>query len=307
MTRFMIASTLILLLLIGCGDTAEQPTIKFAPLTDASLVDPDNPRKVFRVDLASVEHQYPLSRSELMTLTPKNLKSFNQEQIDQIYGRLTAGPIPDGPYYGKLFFRKGDSGENRIAEIVGGFKGRVVDLKLKKISLIGHTLWKGKYFYRDEGVLRNFIEDLVAVKPLLGENIDDIQKITIDRKSFLRKILPEDNVYLLFPAKLYCGQSLLDSRRESIIIDYAFNDEVKGYRAEPDALAGRNGLRIRDEIRMVRPGLYLGRAYMNRIFLLNFVLYNEDVQAESADAFANGTDTAEDCWIGEQQRTAAID
>lgn len=307
MTRMLVASTLILLLLIGCGDTAEQPVIKFAPLTDASMVDPDNPRKVFRMDLASVEHQYPLSRGELLSLTAENLTSFNQEQIDQIYGRLTAGPIPNGPYYGKLFFRKGDNGENRIAEIIGGFKGRIVDLKLKKIALIGQTLWKGKYFYRDEGVLRNFIEDLVAVKPLLGEDTSDIQKISIERKSFLQKILPKDDVYLLFPAKLYCGQSLLDSRRESVIIDYAFNDEVAGYREEPDALAGRNGLRIRDEIRMIRPGLYLGRAYMNRLFLLNFVLYNEDVQAEAADAFANGSGTAEDCWIGEQQRTAAID
>ena len=70
-----------------------------------------------------------------------------------------------------------------------------------------------------------------------------------------------DKVWLLFPAKVYCGQSLLDSRRESIIIDYAFTDEIRGLPREPGLLAGRGGLRIRDEIRMVRPGFYLGRAY----------------------------------------------
>ena len=79
---------------------------------------------------------------------------------------------------------------------------------------------------------------------------------------------------LLFPAKIYCGQSLLDARRDSVIVDYSYNDDINGYRKSPDLLAGRGGLRIRDEIRMVRPGLYLGRAYANRAFLLNFTLFN---------------------------------
>ena len=39
---------------------------------------------------------------------------------------------------------------------------------------------------------------------------------------------------------------------------------LPGYQEHPDALAGRNGLRIRDEIRMIRPGFYLGRAYANQ-------------------------------------------
>ena len=43
----------------------------------------------------------------------------------------------------------------------------------------------------------------------------------------------------MFPARLYCGQSLLDSRRESVIIDYFFTDEIPGYRERPDYLAGR--------------------------------------------------------------------
>jgi hypothetical protein len=100
-------------------------------------------------------------------------------------------------------------------------------------------------------------------------------------------------VGLLFPAKLYCGQSLLDSRRESVIIDYAFGDDIDGYLPNVDSLAGRNGLQVRDEIRMVRPGFYLGRAYMGRVFALNFTLYN--------DAAAKAGAVQGDCWDGPTQ------
>jgi hypothetical protein len=109
----------------------------------------------------------------------------------------------------------------------------------------------------------------------------------------------------MFPARLYCGQSLLDSRRESIIIDYAFSDELPGYREKPDFLAGRNGFQIRDEIRMVRPGFYLGRAYAGKVFLLNFVLYNEAIAERDGDAFEKSGVATEDCWSGTQRRAVA--
>jgi hypothetical protein len=112
------------------------------------------------------------------------------------------------------------------------------------------------------------------------------------------------DAWLLFPAKLYCGQSLLDARRESIIIDYAYSDELPGYRDNVDFLAGRNGLKVRDEVRMVRPGLYLGRAYMDRAFVLNFVLENKDLAERDAAAFAAGQ-MKEDCWTGTQRRVLA--
>ena len=83
--------------------------------------------------------------------------------------------------------------------------------------------------------------------------------------------------WLLFPARLYCGQSLLDSRRESVIIDYFYTDEIPAIASGPDYLAGPRGLQVRDEIRMVRPGFYLGRAYIGKIFLLNFILYNKEI------------------------------
>src|SRR5262249_57729753 len=120
-----------------------------------------------------------------------------------------------------------------------------------------------------------------------------------------RVFFPTISVWLLFPAKVYCGQSLLDGRRESIIVDYNYNDEIEGYRNNPDHLVGRGGLALRDEIRMVRPGFYLGRAYVGHMFLLNFTLYDPSLAERAAADFAAGKDLAEDCWPGEQTRRSA--
>ena len=51
------------------------PDIPFAPLTDTALDDPDNPTKIFRVDMARVEHDFPLTRAELAALTPGEPRS----------------------------------------------------------------------------------------------------------------------------------------------------------------------------------------------------------------------------------------
>ena len=164
-----------------------------------------------------------------------------------------------------------------------------------KLDLIGEVLWKGKVFYRNERLLRNRIEDLTTLRKLgLVEESADAPLQTVE--------FGGKDQWLLFPAKLYCGQSLLDGRRESIIIDYAFTDELPGYRRMPDLLAGRNGFAIRDEIRMVYPGFYLGRAYLDRAFVVNFVLYNAQMIGASRDAFMKTGQVDQDCWSGTQQR-----
>lgn len=236
-------------------------------------------------DFAQLEYEHPLSAKELVKVTPGYLNTLTQEQLDQIYARLPAGPIPDGAFDGSIVFPKGSSGKLRLTEILGGLKGLAAQFQGKKLEIIGETLWKGKVFYRDEKVLRNRIEDLTILRPVVGTG--DIPKISVNGR----------DAWLLFPAKLYCGQSLLDSRRESIIIDYAFTDDLPGYREKPDSLAGRNGLKVRDEIRMIRPGLYLGRAYLDRAFGLNFILENKALaKAGEADFLAGKI--AQECWSG---------
>ncbi len=292
------AALVLTLAAAGLAACDRKPDIPFAP-QDASLHDPDDPTKVFYTDMAKVEHDYPLTRAQRMALTPDNLKSFTQEEIDQIYGRLTAGPIPDGGHDGDLFFARGENLKTRLDEIVGGIGGRIADVKVKMLENLGRQLWKGKMFYRDERVLRNFIEDPKALDVLI-DRPEAMMKTEIRRRGWFGLIDKKTSVYLMFPAKLYCGQSLLDGRRESIIVDYNYGDEIPGYQERPDSLAGRNGLRIRDEVRMVRPGFYLGRAYMNRIFLLNFTVYNEEAAKAGEKAFRDGEPIKEDCWEGEQ-------
>lgn len=292
----LLSISLVIILLSACGFFKPPPP-------DIAFAEYDEPY-ASKMSLARVEHEYPLSIEDRMEITPENLAVLSQEQVDQIYARLTAGPIPDGAFEGGLFFPKGSSGKSRLVEVIKGDKeglkvklrGLVVKRKMRKIEALGHVLWKGKVFYKDERVLRNRIEDLAALKPLIDGSILDIPKINVDHK----------DAWLMFPAKLYCGQSLLDGRRESIIIDYAFTDEIEGYRQRPDYLAGRNAFQVRDEIRMVRPGFYIGRAYLQRFFVLNFTLYNKKIAKQSKDNFLKKSAVTEDCWSGEQQRLLTV-
>ncbi|WP_448144668.1 hypothetical protein [Pseudomonas silesiensis] len=279
----------------GCGffdSDKTPPDISFAPYGEGYSEKPD---------FAQLEYQYPLSPKDLYKITPKNLSFLDQEQVDQIYARLSAGPIPDGPFEGDLFFARGGSGKLRLSEIAGGgLRELLVNMAGHKLDLVGETLWKGKVFYRDERLLRNRIEDLGTLKKLglVEESADQpLQSIKVNGK----------DQWLLFPAKLHCGQSLLDSRRESIIIDYAFTDELPGYRRLPDMMAGRDGFAIRDEIRMVHPGFYLGRAYMDRSFVVNFVLYNKEIAERARDAFMESGQAQQDCWTGTQVARAPGD
>ena len=285
--RLILHVVVLLSLLAGCRPDESPPPVRF--------VEPHGDGYAAKVDFAQLEHDLPLLPEDLKKITPDNLKAATQEQVDQIYARLTAGPIPNGPYDGGAFFPVGSTGQARLAEILGGgLKGRLVNFKTAKLEKIAEAVWKGKVFYRGPRVLRNRITDLAVVEPLLADGHAPIGKIEVDGK----------DAWLLFPAKLYCGQSLLDGRRESVIIDYAFTDDIDGYRDMPDALAGRDGLEIRDEIRMVRPGFYLGRAYMKKVFVLNFTLYNKDVADTGAEAFQKSGKTDEDCWVGTQRMTA---
>ena len=281
--RIAPACAAMLLALAACHRT---PDIPFAKYGEGYADKPD---------FATVEHDHPLSVDDLQQLTPDNIKNFDQEQLDQIYARLTAGPIPDGAFDGDLVFPRGQSGDHRLSEIVGGIGGVAAEWKTLRLEDLGRTLWKGKVFYREQRLLRNRIEDTRLLQPLVGSDMGNIPKATVNGQQ----------QWLLFPAKLYCGQSLLDSRRESIIIDYAFTDTLPGYREKPDFLAGRNGLQVRDEIRMVRPGFYLGRAYLGRVFLLDFTLYNKAIAERDGPAFAKSGTAAEDCWPGTQQRLVA--
>lgn len=276
---------LVALTLAACSKQ-EPPNIGFAPYGK------DYQSKM---DLAQVDYKYPIAAAELAKITPDYLATLEQEQLDQLYARLAAGPIPDGAFDGRILMPRGSSGRFRLSEIVGGFSGTVLHLKGLVIEDVGEALWRGKVFFRDERVLRNRIEDLSILRKI-GLVEGEPKKMNYGGKE----------TWLLFPAKLYCGQSLLDARRESIIIDYFFTDEIPGYQESPDYLAGRRGLKVRDEIRMIRPGLYLGRAYLDRGFALNFTLYDKATDDRTRDDFVKTGKVQEDCWPGTQARVIPL-
>jgi hypothetical protein len=121
------------LALAGCDwFKPRPPDVPFAPHAE---------RYETKLDFARLEHRYPLGTAELARLKPENLATLDQEQIDQIYARLSAGPVPDGPYDGRVLLPRGTSGQFRAAEIVGGMAGLAVHLKGLKLETVGEALW----------------------------------------------------------------------------------------------------------------------------------------------------------------------
>lgn len=227
-------------------------------------------------DRARLRSEFPLSDAERRMLTPDAIKGLNQEQVDQIYERLSAGPLPDGPFRGDLFFPRDSKGHARVSDLVTPVPPLLAHVAALDAERLGRALWKGKVFFRSQGILRNRIDDLAILKPIFPDS-GTIPKLTFDGQT----------TWLLFPAKVSCGDSRLDPSRRSIVIDYSRGSEVEGYREIPDKLAGPEALNIRDEVRVIRPGFYLGRAYFGAKFGLNFTLIAPEPGAP--------TDIQQDC------------
>jgi len=126
--------------------------------------------------------------------------------LDNLYRCSPVGEIPDGLSHGTVVFWSG---------LPNG----------KFLSAIAKLLvWKGKVFYRKQGVLLN------RITPLGIQGV----KANVDR-----------------------GKSWF-SDGEAIILDYAKTSFV--------------AQKIRDEIREISPGVYLGQAYWGKTRVLCFVL-----------------------------------
>src|SRR5436190_4032931 len=249
------AITLLAALVAAGGCRTAAPSIRFAPAG---------------TELARLRSEYPLSDAERRALTPDSLHHLSQEQVDQIYQRLSSGPIPDGPFRGDLFFPRDRDGDARIRDFADPAIPLVADIAAMRVEHLGRALWKGKVFFRSQGVLRNRIDDLLILRPIVTDSAT-VPKLTFDGQTS----------WLLFPARLSCGASRLDPSRRSILIDYAQTADIVGYRRVPDRLAGPDGLAIFDEVRVVRPGLYLGRSYFRDRFALNFTLLDPAVGANA--------------------------
>lgn len=135
-----------------------------------------------------------------------DLLRMSHAELDDLFRRARAGPIPDGEGDGTVIFAP----DRPIAETAA--------------KLAHFVAWKGKVFDAAAGELRNEIGPL-------GD--------------------------LAIRAKVYRGKSWFDGG-EAIILDYSHTSLVAHW--------------IRDEIREVAPGLYLGIVYWEHDKILNFSL-----------------------------------
>ncbi len=248
------------------------------------------------IDFAELDYQHPLTLAQRLSLTSEVLQNLSQEHLDQLYARLTAGSLPDGEFQGEAFLPQHHRKHlTRVWQILGLVVSSQTENIYRRLEGRWMELWQGKVFDRQKKFLQNRVDLKLAhdIAPLMGEQF-----------THALRTLPKDA--LLFPAKMYCGQSKLDSRRESIILDYAYNDDLQQYyRKGIDKIVDRNGLHIRDEIRMIHPGLYLGRVYLGKVFLVNFMVMNakltkiwEEQVMERERSSTTQTSFQEDCWTG---------
>ena len=137
------------------------------------------------------------------------LMQMSQAQLDDLFTKSVAGPIPDGPATGTAIIAPGTVFSPAIAQAINFFA------------------WQGKTFDGPHGVLRNRIS-------VLGLNA--------------------------IVAEVYKGPSWYD-QKECIVLDYSKTSTVAGW--------------IRDEIRQLEPGIYLGKVYGGEKPLINFALQFE--------------------------------
>jgi hypothetical protein len=260
------ALTLVAVVAIVGGCRTAAPPIRFAPPG---------------TDVARIRSEFPLTEAERLALTPETVRQLTQEQLDQIYARLSAGPLPDGPFRGDLFFPRDRDGRARLRDLADPSPNLAGPVAAMSAEQFGRMFWRGKVFFRSQGVVRNRIEDLLLLRPIIDES-DTIPRLTFDGQT----------TWLLFPARLSCSESRFDAPRRSTVVDYAQTAQIEGYRDVPDRLAGPEALNIFDEVRMVRRGFYLGRSYFGKRFALNFTLLDPaasgagtvgDVQGDCAE------------------------
>jgi hypothetical protein len=272
----LVVSMAVALALLSGGCATTLPSIRFAPPG---------------TDVAKLRSDYALTDAERLALTPESVKRLTQDQVDQIYLRLSSGAIPDGPFRGDLFFPRDRDGHARIRDLAEpAALPLLAHVGALHAESLGRLFWRGKAFFRSQMILRNRIEDVAILRPFI-DNPETIPKMSFDGQT----------TWLLFPAVLSCGTSRLDATRPSTVIDYSRGKQVEGYRDIPDRLAGPERLNIRDEVRIVRPGFYLGRAYFGQRFALNFTLLDPAIAPPTPPL----TGIQEDCHGAEGKVPAA--
>ena len=134
------------------------------------------------------------------------LMKMSQSELDDLFKKSPAGPIPNGDADGTAIIAPGTKLEGIAAKFVH------------------HYLWQGKVFDAKAGTLRNKI-------------------LPIGIKEIMAKVYKQDSWY---------------DGKESIVLDYSHTSLIAQW--------------IRDEIRQVGEGVYLGIVYWEKKKLIDFAL-----------------------------------
>lgn len=256
---------------LACVDTGPLPR------EEAERYTADSIQALGRQDHVQVTRPPCFSAEGPNATAPVTETISGAEALDRLYARLSSGPIPHGFFDGKVILSR-DRGVRTLSDL-----GLWMPAE-QTLESVMQRLWSGKFFDHKLMYLKN--------------------RINLDGLNWNEAPASLSHPRMKFPAKLYCGQSLFDSRRESIIIDYKYGvqDLPQGLTSDPaiDWLAGPTGLGIRDEVRMVKPGLYLGRAYLKMAFGLYFVLQFRN--GTQGDEPVPSWDQADSCWLGHQRQ-----
>ena len=148
----------------------------------------------------------PNSMNPIATLDASQLLCLSRAELDGLFARSNAGPVPDGEYRSTLIVPL-DPGVLRDAA-----------------ALVGNLVWRGKVFDAKAGRVTN-------------------------------RVLPFG--FHTVTAEVRKAPSRLDGR-ECIVLDYSRT-----------SLVARG---VRDELRLLRSGLYLGRAHWRGVRLVDFAL-----------------------------------
>jgi len=257
----------------------------------------DRERYRCKPDFAWLEHRWPLTNEMKRRLAADfgTLLGANQEQLDQIYARLTAGPIPDGRFDVALFGATDAADRHPLPDLLTLLPsdGQVLPQVLARLAPVdvGRRIWRQNIFRKAD----RLVWTRVADEPALFDALLPILQTTIGFEAIDQGRHAGGAEAL---ANVYCGQSLLDGRRESIVLDYRFVETPPSATSSwVTTLLGERGLQARSEMRWVSAGVYLGRVYFGRFFAFNFLLIGQS----GGDA-----EPGEDCWPMAADSRAAI-
>ena len=243
-------------------------------------------------DFAAVEHDFPLSTAELAKLTPDNIVNYSQEQLDQIYARLTAGPIPDGPFDGNLVFPMGASGDRRLAEIVGGLPGFAVELKLHRVEDARAPA------VERQGVLPRRPTAAQSHRRPHGPEADRRRPATRWRRSRSTARTSGCSSRRGCTAGRACSTAAASRSSSTTSSPTTCPATARSPTSSPAGTASRCATRSA----WSGPASTSAAPTSGRVFLLNFTLYNKDVAERDGAAFQKTGTVKEDCWPGTQAR-----